>query len=297
MCCFGSSWRLAVWGAVVQAVNAQFTLPISELTRCPWAEFPTRIANVNSQCCGFKTAAGAVEPAASCQDDPRCAALPELCRSLGTCTAEEPCSEFPASAIAGVEAQFVTGYLEYGPVRSGSFDLLASCPRACHKPECFDPCEANGIPEICTLQCAAVFMPFYDDCRLMLDMAYSPANNESIGDQTIESFEHVANSCLSMEQPTLIDEINRLKTLGCTVNDDGVRALNPMGGTSPSTALCPPIFLQCDDHGHKALAAGSCHLRPSMYAGDEVAPAGHTKFGLSVSVDSTHGSATEDAGK
>ena len=171
----------------------------------------------------------------------RCAALPELCRSLNTCGFDPmlPCSNYPDATTAAINAQFVTGYLEYSP--TGSFDLLASCPQACHMPTCMDPCEADGIPQTCTLQCAAVFLPFYDDCRLMLEMAYYTSNS-SIGDQTMDSFNHLANSCLSIEQPLLVEEITRLKGLGCTVQDDGVRALNPMDGLIPVTIKA---FTEC----------------------------------------------------
>ena len=69
-----AAW-IAAWLHIVHTASAQFDLPISQLTRCPWGDFPSRIDTINSQCCGFKNAAGGVEPATSCQDDPRYASL------------------------------------------------------------------------------------------------------------------------------------------------------------------------------------------------------------------------------
>eukprot|EP01051_Picozoa_sp_SAG22_P004386 SAG22_NODE_233_length_14378_cov_86.382100_7_plen_152_part_00 len=125
--------------------RAQFELPISDLTRCPWSDFPSRIDTINSQCCGFKSADGQTVPASSCDDDPRCAALPGLAQSFGF-GPEVPCSDYPDETTASILAQFATGVGEFSPAPEFT---LTSCPRACHNPDCVDPCEADGIPATC----------------------------------------------------------------------------------------------------------------------------------------------------
>eukprot|EP01051_Picozoa_sp_SAG22_P004385 SAG22_NODE_233_length_14378_cov_86.382100_6_plen_442_part_00 len=78
------------------------------------------------------------------------------------------------------------------------------------------------------MQCAAVFLPFYDDCQLLLEMTYGPGEDR-IGDQTMDSFDHLASSCIGLPQHGLVEEIQRLKDQGCSVQDDGVRAMSQLG--------------------------------------------------------------------
>eukprot|EP01052_Picozoa_sp_SAG31_P008527 SAG31_NODE_433_length_15750_cov_6.132579_4_plen_394_part_00 len=77
-----------------------------------------------------------------------------------------------------------------------------------------DSCGSSGIPASCSLDCAELFVPFYDECRSIIEAVLPSAQ--------LSGFETLAGQCLDIDPATMWTAINQLTAQGCVLREHAV---------------------------------------------------------------------------